>query len=541
MCISLHLTVYRSNKCLLLIFIIPISWNLLIKNILFAFGLSSVLWLAKTIIHLLSSLNSSQVMIYSSYYMMGETFVNRFMYMMLGFISSMVLLIMSSDGLSLMLGWDGLGITSYLLIMFYKNYNSSSSGMITILSNRVGDVLILWSLGLMFYSKSWDYMFLSYFSLSIMLLFILSSFTKSAQLPFSAWLPAAMAAPTPVSSLVHSSTLVTAGIYLMIRLSPSFEESGCFLLVVMGALTSFFSGLAAFGENDLKRVIALSTLSQLGVMMFSLGLGLTLFCYFHLFAHALFKALLFMCSGVVIHSLGVQDNRRMGGVSSMLPYTSYIILVCSLSLMGFPYLSGFFSKDLIIESSESLCMLFPSVLMLVSCLLTSTYSSRIAMVCLCSYNYNLSCQYSDEEGEYLTPLFVLYWGAVMGGYIFLLMFSGGDVSIILGPLKSFLLLSLITVGVILPYFVKSFSLSLSHYVSSMMFLPFITGRTSFMPLLMGELLYHEGDCGWVEEAGPSLIHHNSLRGSSLFSFLTSSPYKVLILSSLLFTLFMYFY
>jgi len=134
-----------------------------------------------------------------------------------------------------------------------------------------------------------------------MLHFILSSFTKRAQLPFSAWLPAAIAAPTPVSSLVHSSTLVTAGIYLMIRLSPSFEERGCFLLVIIGALTSFFSGLAAFGENDLKRVIALSTLSQLGVIIFSLGLGLTLFCYFHLFAHALFKALLFICSGVVIH------------------------------------------------------------------------------------------------------------------------------------------------------------------------------------------------------------------------------------------------
>jgi NADH-ubiquinone oxidoreductase chain 5 len=496
-------------------------------------------WLRLSFIFLVL-LISSQVIIYSSYYIIGETFVNRFIYIILGFISSMVLLIISSDGLRLILGWDGLGITSYLLIIFYKNYNSSSRGIITILRNRVGDVLILWSLGLIFYSKSWDYIFLRYFSLSIMLLFILSSFTKRAQLPFSAWLPAAMAAPTPVSSLVHSSTLVTAGIYLIIRLSPSFEERGCFLLVVMGALTSFFSGLAAFGENDLKRVIALSTLSQLGVIIFSLGLGLTLFCYFHLFAHALFKALLFICSGVVIHSLGVQDIRRIGGVSRILPYTSYIILVCSLRLIGFPYLSGFFSKDLIIESSESLCILFPSVLILVSCLLTRTYSSRIAIVCLCSYNYNLSCQYRDEEGEYLTPLFVLYWGAVIGGYIFYWCFLG-DVRIILGPFEKILLLSLITVGVILPYFVKSFSLSLRHYVSRIIFLPFITGRTSFIPLLMGELLYHEGDCGWVEEAGPSLIYHNSLRGSSLFSFLTSSPYKVLILSSLLFTLFIYFY
>lgn len=190
------------------------------------------------------------------------------------------------------------------------------------------------------------------------------------------------------------------------------------MLILAGAITSFFSGLAAFGENDLKRVIALSTLSQLGVIIFSLGLGLTLFCYFHLFAHALFKALLFICSGVVIHSLGVQDMRRMGGVSRILPFTSHIILVSSLRLIGFPFLSGFFSKDLIIESSEELSILIPRGLILISCLLTSVYSSRIALVCLCSYNYNLTCLYRDEEGDYLGPLFTLYWGAVIGGYFF---------------------------------------------------------------------------------------------------------------------------
>nr|YP_010735565.1 NADH dehydrogenase subunit 5 [Artemia sorgeloosi]UZP16840.1 NADH dehydrogenase subunit 5 [Artemia tibetiana]WEL32385.1 NADH dehydrogenase subunit 5 [Artemia sorgeloosi] len=488
-------------------------------------------WLGMSFIFLVL-LISSQVVIYSSYYMSEEVFMGRFMHMLLGFILSMILLIVSSDGLSLMLGWDGLGITSYLLIMFYKNYVSSSSGMITVLSNRVGDVLILWSLGLMFYSKSWDYVFLSYFSSSVMVFFIVSSFTKSAQLPFSAWLPAAMAAPTPVSSLVHSSTLVTAGIYLMIRLSPSFESGGCFLLIVAGAVTSFFSGLAAFGENDLKRVIALSTLSQLGVMMFSLGLGLTLFCYFHLFAHALFKALLFMCSGVVIHSLGVQDMRRMGGVSKMLPYTSHIILVCSLSLMGFPFLSGFFSKDLIIESSEESFMIIPSILMLISCLLTSVYSSRIALMCLCSHNYNLSCQYSDEEGNYLIPLFILYWGAVVGGYLFYWGFLG-YMSPILGGFEKIMLLCFVGGGVMLPYFIKLYSFNLSHCLGSMFFLPFITGYMSSTPLLVGELLLYKGDQGWVEEMGPSLVYENSLWGSSLFSLLSSSSYSVIILGSLL--------
>ena len=209
---------------------------------------------------------------------------------------------------------------------------------------------------------------------------------------------------------------------------------------------------------------------------------LTLFCYFHLFDHALFKVLLFICSGVVIHSLGVQDIRRIRGVSRILPYTSYIIIVCSLRLIGFPFLSGFFSKDLIIESSESLHILIPSVLILVSCLLTRTYSSRIAILCLCSYNYNLSCQYRDEEGDYLTPLFVLYWGAVIGGYIFDWCFLG-DVRIVLGPFEKILLLSLIIAGVILPYFVKSLRLSLRHYVSRIIFLPFITGEQASYPYL----------------------------------------------------------
>nr|QQV69637.1 NADH dehydrogenase subunit 5 [Artemia franciscana] len=487
-------------------------------------------WLGVSFVFLVLFI-SSQVVIYSSYYMDGETFMGRFMNMLAGFILSMILLIISSDGLSLMLGWDGLGVTSYLLIMFYSNYSSSSSGMITVLSNRVGDVLILWSLGLMFYSKSWDYMFLSYFALSAMLLFILSSFTKSAQLPFSAWLPAAMAAPTPVSSLVHSSTLVTAGIYLMIRLSPSFEKSGCYTLIVVGAVTSFFSGVAAFGENDLKRVIALSTLSQLGVMVFSLGLGLTLFCYFHLFAHALFKALLFMCSGVIIHSLGVQDMRRMGGVSKMLPYTSHIIVVCSLSLMGFPFLSGFFSKDLVMESSESLGLLASSTLMLISCILTSAYSSRIAMVCLCSHNYNLSCQYKDEEGNYLGPLLVLYWGATLGGYTFYWCFLG-DISPIVGGFEKALLLTLITAGVFLPHVISRPSRNVAHYLGGMLFLPGITGRCGVIPLRLGELLFYQGDQGWVEEAGPSLAYRGSAWGSSLFSLLSLPAYKVLILGSL---------
>jgi NADH-ubiquinone oxidoreductase chain 5 len=178
---------------------------------------------------------------------------------------------------------------------------------------------------------------------------ILAGITKSAQIPFSAWLPAAIAAPTPVSALVHSSTLVTAGVYLLIRFHEMLGVNG--VLFYTGCLTMFMSGLGANLEIDLKKVIALSTLSQLGVIIFSLSLGLEELAFFHLIAHALFKSLLFLCAGVFIHGAGdAQDVRLLGGVIKRIPVSSVFFVCCSMSLCGFPFLSGFYSKDLILES-----------------------------------------------------------------------------------------------------------------------------------------------------------------------------------------------
>lgn len=228
-----------------------------------------------------------------------------------------------------------------------------------------------------------------------------------------------MAAPTPVSSLVHSSTLVTAGIYLMIRLSPIFSLSGSSILLFLGSITALFSGFVALGEYDFKRIIALSTLRQLGVIMFSLGLGYPLLCYFHLFTHALFKALLFICSGVVIHaSGGVQDIRRLGGVLSILPYSSFVLRAASCRLIGFPFLAGFYSKDLIIESSEISFMLFPSFLIILAALFTCFYSFRLLKISITALTHNFTHFTKGEDGLYIGPLLVLYWGAILGGYLF---------------------------------------------------------------------------------------------------------------------------
>jgi len=182
----------------------------------------------------------------------------------------------------------------------------------------------------------------------VLIMVILASITKSAQIPFSAWLPAAMAAPTPVSALVHSSTLVTAGVYLIIRFNYLVGLN--LFIFYLGRLTIFMSGLGANFEIDLKKIIALSTLRQLGVIMIVLSLGYSELAFFHLLTHALFKSLLFLCAGVFIHGArDCQDIRFLGGVMSGMPISSLFFVCCSLSLCGFPFLSGFYSKDLILE------------------------------------------------------------------------------------------------------------------------------------------------------------------------------------------------
>lgn len=216
-------------------------------------------------------------------------------------------------------------------------------------------------------------------NLVIIYLVVLAAITKRAQIPFSAWLPAAIAAPTPVSALVHSSTLVTAGVYLLIRFSYLLNVNT--IIFYVGRITIFISGVGANFENDLKKIIALSTLSQLGVIMFILSLGLRDLAFFHLLTHALFKSLLFLCAGVFIHGLGdAQDIRFLGGILYLIPFSSFCFFSCSLSLCGFPFLSGFYSKDLILElfiigGINSLIIL----IIIVGTLCTVSYSVRLSI------------------------------------------------------------------------------------------------------------------------------------------------------------------
>ena len=332
----------------------------------------------------LVSLISARVLVFRISYISGEQFSSRFLRLVILFVLSIFLLILSPNLVRILLGWDGLGVTSYLLVIFYQSNKSYSAGILTALTNRLGDVGILFCIPLIIYLGHWNYIMLSMRSIRILsrftIIIIIAACTKSAQIPFSAWLPAAMAAPTPVSALVHSSTLVTAGVYLLIRFNILLKSIWWMnLLICLGILTILIAGVSASLETDIKKVIALSTLSQLGVIIMILGCQNSLLAYFHLLSHAYFKAILFMCAGVLIHNLKeYQDLRKIGGGDVSNPVFLRVITVANIRLCGLPFMSGFYSKDLILERilirNLSIFTLF---LILFSTIFTIIYSLRL--------------------------------------------------------------------------------------------------------------------------------------------------------------------
>nr|YP_009740765.1 NADH dehydrogenase subunit 5 [Sinopodisma funiushana]QID03753.1 NADH dehydrogenase subunit 5 [Sinopodisma funiushana] len=465
---------------------------------------------------------SSLVIYYSEDYMSDEKNINRFIIIVLMFILSMVFLIISPNLISILLGWDGLGLVSYCLVIYYQNVKSYSAGMLTALSNRIGDVAILISIAWMLNFGSWNYIYYYDFIMNslemkvITMLIILAAMTKSAQIPFSSWLPAAMAAPTPVSALVHSSTLVTAGVYLLIRFSPMLNiyNYGWFLLL-FGCLTMFMAGLGANFEFDLKKIIALSTLSQLGLMMSILSMGYPKLAFFHLLAHALFKALLFMCAGSMIHNLkDSQDIRFMGSVVNFMPLTSVCFNVSSLSLCGIPFLAGFYSKDLILEMvclSWINCFIF--FLYFFSTGLTASYSFRLFYYSMSGDNNFYSSFSFNDKGFYISfGMIILLFVAVFGGSLLSWLIFPIPYMIALPFYLKFLTITVVILGSYFGYLMSKlnfsynlFSLDMLSFVSfmgSMWFMPFIsTNFISYLPLKFGYYSSKSFDYSWGEMLG----------------------------------------
>lgn len=315
---------------------------------------------------------------WSYFYLDSEPKYKYFCSLIFIFLFSMFLLIFACDLLSLFVAWDLLGFRSFFLVIFYRSRSSLAGGLLTGLSNRLGDVFLYVSCGLILSSSCGT------FSLPTFLL-LLASFTKSAQVPFSSWLPAAILAPTPVSALVHSSTLVTAGVYLLLRLGPPSST----LILFVGIFTTLLSGLACFIEADIKKIIALSTLRQLGIMISSLGMGLRGLAFAHVNLHASFKALLFIVTGTLIHAIiGSQDYRHFRSFFLNYPLLITCLLMGVLSMCGLVFLSGWASKDVILEScyNHGLSLLVTQFFYLGLCL-TVAYSFRIVLQ-FSSLNFN---------------------------------------------------------------------------------------------------------------------------------------------------------
>nr|YP_009442840.1 NADH dehydrogenase subunit 5 [Phaedyma columella]ATP01315.1 NADH dehydrogenase subunit 5 [Phaedyma columella] len=465
------------------------------------------------------SLISSSVIFYSRSYMSSELNLNRFIILVLLFVFSMILLIISPNMISIFLGWDGLGLVSYCLVIYYQNIKSYNAGMLTALSNRIGDVMILMLVAWMLNYGSWNYIFylnfmVNDFSMKVIgLLVIVAAMTKSAQIPFSSWLPAAMAAPTPVSALVHSSTLVTAGVYLLIRFNNLLVDMFFFkILLLLSGLTMMMAGICANYEFDLKKIIALSTLSQLGLMMSILSMGFYDLAFFHLLTHAMFKALLFMCAGVVIHMMNDnQDIRLMGGISLYIPLTSLCLNISNLALCGIPFLAGFYSKDIILEMvSLSNLNLLVFYLYYFSTGLTMFYTMRL-LIYLMINDFNLLSGYNlyDEDYTMLKSMFILlFMSLVSGSFLSWMIFSYPYMIYLPFSLKM-MVIYISLVGAMMGFLIsnmKIYSLNkflmfynFSFFSTVMLFLPNLsTYGLNYYFLNFGQNLIKNIDMGWSE-------------------------------------------
>ncbi len=413
---------------------VDVQWSLRLDT------LSGVMILAVTIV-------SAMVHVYSVGYMAHDGGIARFMAYLSLFTFFMLMLVTANDFVQLFFGWEGVGLCSYLLIGFWYDRDSADDAAIkAFIVNRVGDfgfALGIFAVFVIFGSLDFDTVFgkapavvsttinflgwqVPSLTLACILLFV-GAMGKSAQIGLHTWLPDAMEGPTPVSALIHAATMVTAGVFMVARLSPMFEYAPDALAFVgvIGGTTAVFAASVGMAQNDIKRVIAYSTCSQLGYMFFAAGVSAYAASMFHLFTHAFFKALLFLGAGSVIHAMsGEQDMRRMGGLWNKIPYTYAVMWIGSLSLAGIPFFAGYYSKDSILNAawaSGTAVGKYSFCLGIFTAFLTAFYSWRLLIMTFHGKpRADEETQHHVHESPWvmLIPLFVLAAGAVVAGMIF---------------------------------------------------------------------------------------------------------------------------
>lgn len=496
-----------SYKLVLLPWIFVDSLNV---NWSFCFdSLTSVMLIVVTFI-------SSLVHIYSTEYMENDPHLPRFMAYLSLFTFFMLILVTSNNFLQMFVGWEGVGLASYLLINFwFTRIQANKAAIKAMLVNKVGDffmLLAIFAIYFVFNTLDYDLVFslsplvvnhkiwLSNFEIYVLdiicVLLLLGAMGKSAQFGLHTWLPDAMEGPTPVSALIHAATMVTAGVFLIIRCSFLFEFSplSLNLIIIVGSLTAFFAATVGLFQNDIKRVIAYSTCSQLGYMVFACGLSSYEVSIFHLSNHAFFKALLFLGAGSIIHAIAdEQDMRKMGGLKNVLPFSYSVMLIASLALVGFPFLTGFYSKDTILElayAKYNVLGHFAYFLGTFAAFCTSFYSTRLLfLVFLSEPNGNKKNINNAHEGtlRMTFPLFLLSLMSIFVGFLTKEIFIGfgtffWNSSIFVLP-KNYLMLDIEFIDLfykLLPLLLTLLSIFIVYFTYVFNAKQFLTLKTTFL-------------------------------------------------------------